>query len=529
METVKNKPLDVLIAGAGPAGLMMACQLALHKIKFRIIDQRTSAPRYSGALIIHARTMEILHQMNLAEKAIKSGIIAHVINIRFNHQRNYQLDISSMGNGLTRYPYLLMTEQWQTELLLKQFLNEHGHWVEEGWTISGFDGQQDLVTSQITAADGTEETITSRFLIGADGKDSFVRSQLKIPFPGKTQNSRLFITDCEARVPLSDREIFFSFASDITSGFFPLKGRRWRVDGLIPIIQHTDVSFDEVGDFFSRKIHSGIALHRPDWFSVFRSHSRCAGSFRHRQCFLIGDAAHVHSPVGAQGMNTGMQDAYNLAWKLAYYIRGKANEKLLDSYEQERRPVAINTIRYTDKAYAFMTKNTPLIRFLRLHVLPRCMPIMLSWLKKHPKQKERIFVSVSGIGIGYKKSFLSSSVAGEDFPIHSPGPGARLPYLTYMKKGRRNSLHNGLNSTHFHLFIFGRHILPQIFQSVLFKYKNILLLKYIDYEADTLPVYQQLGLKETGCYLVRPDMYIAWRSHDFNAEELNEYLETVLT
>ncbi|MGE5427818.1 MAG: FAD-dependent monooxygenase [Methylococcaceae bacterium] len=528
METVKDKPFDVLIVGAGPAGLMMACQLALHKIRFRIIDKRISPPKYSGALIIHARTMEIFQQMGLAEKVLKTGIIARVINMRFNHQKNYTLDISSFGKTLTRFPYLLMAEQWQTELLLKQFLNEHGHWVEEGFALSGFNQQEDRIASEITRPDGTVERMNSRYLIGADGKDSFVRNHLKIPFPGKTQDERLFITDCEARLPLSEREIFFSFASDSTSGFFPLRGGRWRVDGLVPVLQHQEVGFDQVGHFFSRKIHSGIALYHPDWFSVFRSHSRCASTFRVKQCFLIGDAAHVHSPVGAQGMNTGMQDAYNLAWKLAFYIRGKANEKLLDSYQSERRPVAINTIRYTDRAYSFMTRNTPATKFLRLHLLPLCMPMILSWLNKKPSFRDSMFCSISGIGISYKKSFLSSARLEDDFPTHSPGPGERFPYLNYFKKGRRYSLHHGINSTHFHLIIFGRHILPQMFQSVIEKYKHVLSLKYIDQEPDTQTIYNQLGLKDLGCYLIRPDMYIAWRCHDFNAEELNDYLETVL-
>lgn len=529
MEKVKNKPLDVLIAGAGPAGLMMACQLALHKIRFRIIDKSTSPPKYSGALIIHARTMEIFQQMGLAKKALKSGIIAHSINMRFNHQRNFSLDISSFGKSLTPFPYLLMAEQWQTELLLKQFLNEHGHWVEEGFSLSGFDQQQDSVISEITRPDGTVEEIESRFLIGADGKDSFVRNHLKISFSGKTQDSRLFITDCQARLPLSRREIFFSFASDSTSGFFPLKEGRWRVDGLIPLIQHNEVSFEQVGHFFSRKIHSGIALYQPDWFSVFRSHSRCADVFRMKQCFLIGDAAHVHSPVGAQGMNTGIQDAYNLAWKLAFFIRGKANDKLLDSYQEERRPVAINTIKYTDKAYSLMTENTAVIKFLRLYLLPWCMPLFLSLLRKRPAIRNRIFSSISGIGISYKKSFLSSALLDDGFPAHSPGPGERLPYLSYFKKCRRYSLYHGIHPTHFHLFIFGRHILPQMFQSVIEKYKNVLSVKYIEKEPNTALIYTQLGLKDFGCYLVRPDMYIAWRSHEFNGEELNETLETVLT
>lgn len=246
------------------------------------------------------------------------------------------------------------------------------------------------------------------------------------------------------------------------------------------------------------------------------------------QCFLIGDAAHVHSPVGAQGMNTGIQDAYNLAWKLAFCIRSKAQDKLLDSYQQERRPVAINTIRHTDKAYSLMTNNAPLTRFLRLHLLPRCMPLILSWLNRKQDLRDRIFTAISGIGISYKKSFLSVSAPEEDFPDHSPGPGERLPYLWYFKGGRRYSLHSGLNATHFHLLLLGRQLFPQMFQSVLVKYKNILSLKYIERNPGTQAVYDRLGLNEQGCYLIRPDMYIAWRSHDFNGEELNDYLEKVL-
>lgn len=528
MGTSSPRPLDVLVAGAGPAGLMMACHLALHKIKFRIIDQRTSASKYSGALIIHARTMEILHQMGLAEKAMNSGTIAHAINLRFNHSRNYTLDIRGFGNALTPYPNLLLLEQWQTEQLLQQFLNEHGYWVEDGKALTGFHQQEDLVICEITMADGSVETLKSHFLVGADGKDSFVRNHLKIPFPGKTQNYRLFITDCEARLPLTEREILFSFASDSTSGFFPLKDSRWRVDGLIPVLQHHAVSFEEVKDFFSRTIHAGIALSRPGWFSVFRSHSGCADHFRLKHCFLVGDAAHVHSPVGAQGMNTGMQDACNLAWKLAFHIRGKANEKLLDSYEQERRPVALNTIRYTDMAYAFMTANAALTRFFRLHLLPLLMPGILSRLNKKQHLRDRLFVSVSGLGIAYKHSPLSFSVPDDGFPAHSPRPGDRMPYMVYKKKERPDSLHNDLSPTYFSLFIFGIHLLPQMFQSVLFKYKNVLSIQYVAKDDDTRNVYERLGLKEQGCYLVRPDMYIAWRSQQFNAEELNEFLEKIL-
>lgn len=528
MKTNANKPLDVLIIGAGPAGLMMACQLALHNISFRIIDKRAAVPVYSGALIVHARTMEILGQMGIAEKALKAGIAASTINIRFNYKKDYTIDISDFGKGLTRYPYLLMIEQWQTEKLLTQFLNDYDYLVERDVALVSITQENQLVTSKTQNADGSVEIIKSRYLIGADGKDSLVRQQLGISFPGKSQESRLFITDCEARLPLSGREIFFSFAKDLTAGFFSLKNNRWRVDGLIPDIQHKKAGFEEVRSYLGEKIHSGIDLFHPQWFSVFKSHSRCAESFRNHQCFLIGDAAHVHSPVGAQGMNTGMQDAQNLAWKMAFVIRNTANDKLLDSYEDERKPLALDIIRYTDLAYSFMTKNSVRARIFRLRFIPLVLPILLYWIRSKKRIRNRIFRSVSGIGINYRNSFLSATTGSDNFPGHSPKPGERFPYLTYEKRGEKLSFNDDLILIRFYLFVFGKHMLPATFQKELIKYKDVIALKYIAKDTQTQPLFEIFGIIEEGCYLVRPDSYIAWRCQDFDVNELTKYLKKVL-
>ncbi|HAH24482.1 MAG TPA: hypothetical protein DCL77_12145, partial [Prolixibacteraceae bacterium] len=307
MKSGEKDIVDVLIVGAGPAGLMMACQLDLQNISFRIIDKKASPAIHSGALIVHARTLEILHQMGLAEKAIDDGIIAQTIKLQFNRFKNFSFDISDIGKSSTRFPYLLMLEQWRTERLLIQFLVERRHEIENNASFHSFTQESEMICSKINKPDGSIEFIKSRYLIGADGNNSQVRSQLNIPFSGKTQHSRLFITDCEASLQLSAHEIFFSFASDYTSGFFPLPDNRWRVDGHIPLIQQKDVGFKEVSNFLGDKLYTGVELYSPQWFSVFRSHSRCAEIYRRNNCFLIGDAAHVHSPVGAQGMNTGLQ------------------------------------------------------------------------------------------------------------------------------------------------------------------------------------------------------------------------------
>jgi len=528
MESGEKQLVDVLIAGAGPTGLMMACQLALQNISFRIIDKKASPAIHSGALIIHARTLEILHQMGVAEKAMKAGITAKTINIQFNNQKNSVIDISALGKGLTRFPHLLMLEQWQTENLLIDFLNEQDHSVENNTTLLAFNQDSEVITSEIQKPDGTIEIIKSKFLIGADGNNSLVRTQLKIPFPGKTHKARLFITDCKAMLSLPANEIFFSFAADYTAGFFPLPDNRWRIDGLIPVIQKKEkVDFEDVRNFLGKPIHLGIELHHPQWFSIFRSHSRCAKSYRQNRCFLVGDAAHVHSPVGAQGMNTGLQDAHNLAWKLALYLKGKASKTVLDTYQEERRPLALNIIRYTDLAYIFMTNNSFLVRFIRLKLAPLLLPMISEKIRKSNGLRHRIFTSVSGIGINYKRSILSGlSVA--NFPAHSPKPGDQLPHLIYETDGKSCSLYNELNAQTFHLLVFGKHELPNPFQTVIDQFSDVISVKFIAYETGTQHLFKSWGIKNEGYYLVRPDLYIAWRSRKFDAINFSDYLQNFL-
>lgn len=525
--TKNDSIIDVLISGAGPAGLMMACQLALHHISFRIIDKKASPVMHSGALIVHARTLEIFHQMGIAEKAIETGIIAQTINIRFNQPKNYTLDISDLGKGLTHFPFLLMIEQWQTENLLIQFLKDRGHSVENNSTLLNFTPEKELVTLEIQNPDGTVELVKSRFLIGADGNNSLVRTKLNISFPGKTHLARLFITDCEAQLPFHSNEIFFSFTTTHTAGFFPLPKNRRRVDGLIPVIQQKEqVGFDDVSNFFDSDIHSGIKLLNPQWFSVFRSHSRCAETYRQNRCFLVGDAAHVHSPVGAQGMNTGLQDAHNLAWKVAFFIWGKASENILDSYQDERRPLALTIIRSTDFAYSFMTSNSMLVRFLRLKLAPVLLPVFLQKFKNSTRLRNRIFTSISGIGLKYNQNLMHDSL--EKFPAHAPKPGERLPHLVYEMGGKTCSIYDGLDSITYHLFVFGKQILPEPFRLVLEKYSEVISVKYISYEPGTQGLFKSFGLEYEGCYLVRPDLYIAWRSRDFNAPGFGNYLQRII-
>ncbi len=528
MKEIENST-DILIAGAGPSGLMMACQLALQNISFRIIDKKGFPPIFSGALIIHARTMEIFRQMNITEKILKEAKTAKKINIGFNDKKNMVLDFTDAGEYLTCYPYLVMLEQYRTENILKEFLIERGHLIESNTSLLSFTNDNEFITSKILKSDGSFKYIKSRFLIGADGHDSMVRAQLKIPFPGKTFNSLLFISDCKARVPVNTDEIFFSFTSEYTAGFFLLPNNSRRVDGIIPSIQQKkEVSFNDVKEFFSRNNKAGIELFNSQWFSVFRSHSRCADSFRKNRCFLIGDAAHVHSPVGAQGMNTGIQDAYNLAWKLAFYVNGKTTEKILDTFQKERRPVALNIIRYTDSVFSFITSNFFLIKSIRLFIVPFILSMFLKILIKSLKLRALIFTSISGIGIKYKKSILTNTLSTEKFPSHSPKPGERWPYQVFEIRGRISTLHDSIDNQNLSLFIFGKQTMPAHFQMLIDTYSDAITVKHIANESGTKLLFEKLGLKNEGCYLIRPDLYIAWRSREFDTTNLMNFLKKFL-
>jgi len=521
MAQTNDNLIDVLIVGAGPAGLMMACQLALHKINFRIIDKKSSPTIYSGALIIHARTLEIFQQLGISEKVLELGIIPRTIKIQVNKRKNYSIDISGFGGNLTPFPYLVMIEQWQTERILQKYLTDNKCFIENNTSIKSFSQNDSLVISEISKPDGSKEIIKSKFLIGADGNDSFVRKHLKIPFTGKTQNSRLFISDCNVNLPASENEILFLFTNNITTGFFPFKGNRWRVDGLIPSIQHRDVNFNDIADHYFKKLPDDISLTNPSWFSIFRSHSRCADQFRLKRCFLIGDAAHVHSPVGAQGMNTGIQDAYNLAWKVAYFIQGKASKELLDTYQLERRPVALKTIHFTDLAYSFMTSNKLFAKFFRLHLVPLFLPKFIDLINNNQKIRARVFTAISGIGIKYSHN-ISSLSTNDGFNKQVPKPGERMLPLIY---DNQSILNNDLKYTHFCFYVFVKDTLPASFQNIINKYKSILNVKYLNIENDNHFIQDSLGIKDTGYYLIRPDQYIACRSNKFNADELNNYLQ----
>lgn len=526
-----EKTVEVLIAGAGPSGLMMASQLAIHGIHFRIIDKKEHPSTYSGALIVHARSVEIFDQMGISEKVVHESIIANDLCIVFNGKKTIQISLKNIGKDLTKFPNLYLIEQSKTEQLLIDFVSAQGCSIERKTELKSFTQDESGVTSILKLPDGKEETTKTNYLIAADGGHSIVREYLKIPFVGKVHPVSLFIIDCKAALDLPPDEMCFSFSDASTSGFFPMKEDRKRIDGVIPkeLEGKKHITFEDIEKHFAERLHMKIRLYKPEWFSVSHSNQQYALSYQKNRCFLVGDAAHTFTPVGAQGMNTGLQDAYNLAWKLAFVIQGKAKGTLLNTYSDERKNIAKNLVRSTGKIYNLVTSQNSFIKTFRLYILPHLMKWMLPLIKKQKSIRWFCFRAISEIGVNYRKSTLSHNASSGNFPGKAPLPGDRLPYLLYIDSDKEINIQEKIKGTGFTLFIFTKNSHSQEIIRIAEKYKSVISFEIIPFSSETKFLYARFGIEESGCYLIRPDMYIAYRSLTLNTNHLNNYLQTFLT
>ena len=225
---------EILIIGAGPTGLMMACQLAINKISFRIIDKNEDHTTQSRALVIQARSLEIFDQMGISDKAIQQGKIAKAIGAFFNGKKVLRVIVNEIGKGLTKFPFFLMLEQSHTESILVDFLKECGHEIERRTELKIINQTNNEVICILKDGNGNEETLRTKYVIGADGAHSIVREQLNIPFGGKTYEESLFVLDCKAEINVSNNEMYLAFGKNALGGFFPLTNGRWRILGNVP-------------------------------------------------------------------------------------------------------------------------------------------------------------------------------------------------------------------------------------------------------------------------------------------------------
>jgi FAD binding domain len=412
---------------------------------------------------------------------------------------------------------------------LIDFLLQQDHNVEWRTELVAFT-QNDNDVSATLKHDGKEETIQIEWLIGADGGRSTVRDALNIPFGGETYKESLFVLDCKINWPFKADEAAIALSKDAFGLFFPMTNGRCRVSGIVSeeYADKETISFEEVDRDFAQDLRMDLTLSDPQWISLYHAHHRYVANFRKGRCFLAGDAAHIHSPAGAQGMNTGLQDAYNLAWKLAFVIQGRAKEELLDTYHDERLPIARKLVRTTDRVFGITVSQNPLIVFWRVHIMPRIVALV-------PKEKHIsrfAFRLISQIGISYRNSGLSRDASDGSFPANAPRPGDRLPFVPFQEGNRLVNIQDKVRTPALHLLLFSGDIQIddkkiETIRSVANRY-DVIQTEIVPLTSATGDLYKIFGIRNKGFYLVRPDMYIGYRSSRFEAEHLENYLARII-
>lgn len=415
-----NDP-EVLVVGAGPTGLVLALWLARLGVRVRIIDKNERQPTESRALGIQARTLEFYRQLgDLGDRIAARGVHVEGIDLWVSGRKVARVSLNDLGAGLSPFPYIVTLSQDEHEHMLAAELAKLGVTLERGTELVAFTQDVKAVRAVLRTAEGSEETCSLAYLAGCDGAHSTVREQLGIGFAGGTYSHLFYVADVNATGPAVGRDIHIDLDEADFLALFPMPDNRTRLVGTIDeaaVRDETRFGFDDV----SRGPIEGMKLQieRVNWFSTYRVHHRVADTFRRGRVFLLGDAGHIHSPVGAQGMNTGIGDAVNLAWKLADVLHGRAGDALLDTYTIERIAFARRLVSTTDRIFTTVSKTGPVANFVRTRVAPRIIPAV--WASRGARRY--LFRTVSQIGIRYRHSPISEGKAGR---VHG---GDRLPWI----------------------------------------------------------------------------------------------------
>jgi 2-polyprenyl-6-methoxyphenol hydroxylase-like FAD-dependent oxidoreductase len=505
MNTAATRDTDVLIVGAGPTGLVLALWLTRMGVRVRIVDKTAEPGTTSRAVAVQARTLELYSQMGLADAVIERGWKTIAVNLWVDGKKAAHAVFGDMGAGVSPFPYALIFPQDEHERLLIGRLAEAGVHIERQTELLGFEDAAGRALARLKRPDGASEKCEAAYIAGCDGAHSAVREALKIGFPGATYDHLFYVADVEASGATMNGELHVALDRTDFLAVFPLKGeRRARLIGTVreeAEHQQENLSWNDVSKRVIEWIR--IDVERVNWFSTYRVHHRVADHFRKGCAFLLGDAAHIHSPVGGQGMNTGIGDAVNLAWKLAAVVHGRADASLLDSYEQERIAFARRLVATTDQAFTGVTSSGAIARLMRLHIVPLLIPGFFA-LKT---VRRFLFRTVSQTAVNYRGSSLSEGRAGTVYG------GDRLPWV---KTGLKDNF-APLTSVDWQVHVYGD-AGPEI--HAVCDGRNLPLHVF-----QWLPDMSRAGLRRDAVYLVRPDGYVALAAPAGNATAVTSYLD----
>ena len=470
--------VDVLIIGAGPTGLTLACELLRRGLKVRLVEKLPCRTTQSRALGLQARSLEIFEKLGVLDKMLDNGLPVDTVHL---YENGKQVGMTSISILPIAYPFVLIIPQAETEEILNDRLEELGGKVERNISLIDLKNNQAILEH----ANGNKETVSAPWIVGCDGAHSVVRHALNIPFKGTKFTETFALADVTIpQCPLAPRNIHAFLSSFGILGCIPLpKKDQFR---LITTSTHLLKTDDLTIPFLEKLIKDcaklTLTIEEITWASVFTIHRRIVPQMSIGSVFLCGDAAHIHSPAGGQGLNIGIQDAINLAWKLALVHKGQANVDLLKTYQEERHPIAQHTLWGTTFVTFFIAAPYAGLRrfFFR----------SLSLFFKSSFFRKKFAGALAEVTTHYKRSRLSWQPLG-DFFWKGPRPGVRAPLL------------ENAEETRFILLVFGapdyRPALPE----------NIFFIQHVPLDSVLALPY---CAKKTCLYLIRPDGYIAFRS-----------------
>ncbi len=429
--------LDLLVVGAGPVGLTVAIQAMLMGARVRVVERREGLRPWAPALAIHPRTMEILRSLGAADELMGRGLERVDLSIQVG-ERKAEGSLGSLRLRDTEYPFIFFAPQPVVEGVLVERLSGLGREVDWATELTGYETSDDGVSCDLRDPGGVE-MISTRYLIGCDGAASTVRRLAKIPFRGRSYRESIVVADAGPTPDLQEGVAHAFVRGRGILFLFPLPNGGWRLIAPGPRLE----GVPDVETLVAHHTKGRVRLGDVGWARTVTPQHRLASTFRRGRVFLAGDAAHVHSPAGAQGMNTGIQDGANLGWKLALAARG-APGRLADSYQVERRPVARHVVRLTGLAYALEVSRLPPLRWgRRWAALP-----VARILTSRPRLVSLVARTVSGLDIRYRRGAID-----QDRRSWSRfGAGRRLPDATVGHDGS-SRLHRLIDTSAFHLIV----------------------------------------------------------------------------